>query len=265
MEMPETFEFHLQDGIGHIVLNRPEALNALTFDVYRELTDFFDGLQNESAVRVVVISGRGKAFCSGGDVKEIIGRLLGRSEQELYEFTQLTCDLIWNMRALNKPIIACLNGVTAGAGAMIAIASDFRIAAESAKIGFVFVKVGLSGADMGACYLLPKIVGFTKATELLMTGEFISAEEALRIGLYHRVAPIDLLSDAAMEYAKKLADGPSNGIAVTKQQLNTETLPRLKEILEMEARAQAKCMLNSDFDEGYQAFMEKRSPKFRAE
>ena len=165
--------------------------------------------------------------------------------------------------AQNEPVVACLNGVTAGAGAMIAIASDFRIAAESAKIGFVFVKVGLSGADMGACYLLPKLVGLTKATELLMTGEFISAEEALRIGLYHRVAPIDQLSDAAMEYAKKLADGPSNGIAVTKQQLNAETLPRLKEALEMEARVQAKCMLSRDFDEGYKAFMEKRSPKFK--
>jgi enoyl-CoA hydratase/carnithine racemase len=262
MIAPETFEFHVQDRIAQIVLDRPETYNALTFNVYRELTQLFEDLQRETNVRVIVLSGRGKAFCSGGDVKEIIGRLIGRPREELLDFTRLTCRLIWNMRALSKPIIACLNGVTAGAGAMLAIASDFRIAAESAKIAFLFVKVGLSGADMGACYLLPKIVGLTKATELLMTGEFISAQEAERIGLYNRVVPMEQLSDVAMELATSLATGPSNGIAVTKQQLNQESLPRLKEILEAEATVQADCMLNPDFTEGYRAFLEKRKPRF---
>lgn len=262
MIAPESFEFHVQDRIAHIVLDRPETYNALTFDVYRELTELFADLQHDQNVRVVVLSGRGKAFCSGGDVKEIIGRLLGRPHNELADFTRLTCSLIWNMRALSKPIIACLNGVTAGAGAMLAIASDFRIAADAAKIAFLFVKVGLSGADMGACYLLPKIIGLTKATELLMTGEFITAQEAERIGLYNRVVPLEQLSDVAMEVATSLAAGPVNGIAVTKQQLNQECLPRLKEILEAEAAAQADCMLHPDFMEGYQAFLEKRKPNF---
>jgi enoyl-CoA hydratase/carnithine racemase len=262
MIAPESFEFHIEDRIAQIVLDRPEAYNALTFDVYRELTRLFGDLQHEDTVRVVVISGRGKAFCSGGDVKEIIGPLLEKSEEELSAFTQMTCRLIWNMRALSKPVIACLNGAVAGAGAMIAIASDFRIAADTAKIAFLFVRVGLSGADMGACYLLPRIVGLTKATELLMTGDFITAEEAYRIGLYNRVVPLDQLSDVTMELAVNLAAGPAYGLAVTKQQFNAETLPRLREVLDAEASAQAKCMLHPDFREGYQAFMEKRKPKF---
>jgi enoyl-CoA hydratase/carnithine racemase len=262
MIAPETFEFHIQDRIAQIVLDRPEAYNALTFDVYRELTQIFADLQSANEVRVVVLSGRGKAFCSGGDVKEIIGPLLAHDEQALLRFTMMTCELIWNMRTLSKPVIACLNGVTAGAGAMLAIASDFRIAADTAKIAFLFVRVGLSGADMGACYLLPKIVGLTKSTELLMTGDFITAEEAYRIGLYNRVVPLDQLSDVTMEVATSLAAGPSNGIAVTKQQINAETLPHLKEVLQAEATAQARCMLHPDFKEGYQAFLEKRKPKF---
>ena len=262
LHIPESFEFHIVDGIANIVLDRPEAYNALTFDMYRELTQLFADLQNEDQVRVVVITGRGKAFCSGGDVREIIGPLLEQGEEQLLQFTRMTCDLIWNMRSLEKPVIACLNGVTAGAGAMIAIASDFRIAAETAKIAFLFVGVGLSGADMGACYLLPKIVGFTKATELLMTGNFLSSQEALQAGLYNKVVPLDQLSDATMELATKLAQGPANGLAVTKRMLNQETFPRLQEVLELEARAQAKCMLDRDYREGFQAFVEKRKPEF---
>lgn len=263
MNVPESFEFHIQDGIGHIVLSRPEVFNALTFQVYAEMTRLFAELQEAPDVRVVVVSGRGKAFCSGGDVRDIIGPLLDKGEPELLQFTRMTCDLIWNMRALNKPVIACLNGVTAGAGAMIAIASDFRIAADTARIAFLFVKVGLSGADMGACYLLPKIVGLTKATELLMTGDFISAQEAHRIGLYNQVVAPELLSDATMELARKLATGPGFGLGVTKQQINRETLPRLQEVLEEEARAQAHCMLHPDYREGFAAFTEKRPPKFK--
>src|SRR5687768_1197542 len=233
MNRPKTFELELSNGIARIVLNRPEAYNAITFDVYHELTQCFAELQAEEHVRVVVLTGRGKAFCSGGDVRDIIGALLQADEKKLLEFTRVTCDLVWNMRSLSKPIIASLNGVTAGAGAILAIASDFRIAAESARVAFLFVRVGLSGADMGACYILPKIVGLTKATELLMTGDFISAQEAFRIGLYNRVVPPEQLADITNELANRLADGPQNGISVTKQQINAETLPRLKQILEM--------------------------------
>ncbi len=262
MIIPESFELHIADGIAQIVLSRPEAYNALTFDVYRELNQCFIDLQTEEPVRAVILSGRGKAFCSGGDVLNIIGSLLTADEAKLLQFTRVTCELVWNMRSLLKPVIACLNGVTAGAGAILAMASDFRIAAESARIAFLFVRVGLSGADMGACYVLPKLVGLTKATELLMTGDFISAEEAYRIGLYNRVVPAGELSDVTAELATRLAAGPANGLAITKQQLNSESLPRLKEVLDAEATVQAKCMLHPDFKEGYNAFVEKRNPKF---
>jgi enoyl-CoA hydratase/carnithine racemase len=263
MITPTSFEFSIKEGIGQIRLNRPEAYNALTFDVYRQLTALFADLQNESSVRVVTITGNGKAFSTGGDVREIIGPLLGKDEELLLAFTRMTCDLIWNMRNLNKPIIAALNGVVAGAGAMIAIASDFRIANEDARIAFLFVHVGLSGADMGACYLLPRLVGLTHATELLVSGNFITAQEAYRIGLYNRVvAPIEL-PPVTLKLAQILAKGPANGIAVTKQQLNLETLPRLKEILDAEATVQAKCMMHPDFEEGYKAFLEKRKPNFK--
>lgn len=263
MNAPESFEFHVQDGIGHVVLSRPDVYNALTFQVYAEMARLFAELQDVPEVRVVVLSGRGKAFCSGGDVRDIIGPLLDQGEQELLQFTRMTCDLIWNMRSLNKPVIACLNGVTAGAGAMLAIASDFRIAAETARIAFLFVRVGLSGADMGACYLLPKIVGLTHATALLMTGDFITAQEAARIGLYNSVVPSEILSDTTMDLARKLAAGPAFGLGVTKQQINQETLPRLREVLDEEARAQAHCMLHPDYREGFAAFTEKRAPKFK--
>jgi enoyl-CoA hydratase/carnithine racemase len=263
MMTPTSFEFSAKDGIGQIRLNRPDAYNALTFDVYRELSELFAELQNEPSVRVVTITGAGKAFCTGGDVRQIIGPLLGKDEELLLAFTRMTCELIWNMRNLNKPIIASLNGMTAGAGAMIALASDFRLANEDARIAFLFVHVGLSGADMGACYLLPKIVGLTHATELLMSGNFITAQEAYRIGLFNRVfAPVELVP-ATQKLAQSLVKGPGNGLAVTKQQLNAETLPRLKEILDAEAIAQAKCMMNPDFEEGYNAFLEKRKPSFK--
>jgi len=262
MNIPESFELHIADGIAQIVLNRPEAFNALTFDVYRELTQCFSDLDAESTVRVVTLTGRGKAFCSGGDVRDIIGPLLNADERKLLHFTRMTCELVWRMRSCSKPVIACLNGVTAGAGAILAMASDFRIAADTARVAFLFVRVGLSGADMGACYILPKIVGLTKATELLMTGEFITAEEAYRIGFYNRVVSPEELSAAATTLAVQLAAGPARGLAVTKQQLNAETFPRLKEMLALEATAQARCMMHPDFKEGYNAFIEKRDPKF---
>src|SRR5215212_5802983 len=195
MKQPTSFLYEQdQLGIATITLNRPERLNALTFEVYRELIDTFAALRGERDVRVVVITGTGRAFCSGGDVHDIIGELFSRNMEGLLEFTRMTCELVHNIRTLPKPVIASLNGTTAGAGACIALASDIRLASEEAKIAFLFVKVGLSGADMGAAYLLPRVVGLTKATELLYTGDFLSAEEAERIGLYNRVVAEDELA-----------------------------------------------------------------------
>lgn len=262
MRTPESFLYEQSRGIGTITLNRPERLNAITFEVYRELTDFIAGLREEADVRVVVITGAGRAFCSGGDVRDIIGALQGRDAEGLLDFTRLTCELIHNMRALPKPIIASLNGTTAGAGACIALASDIRIAAKEAKIAFIFVKVGLAGTDMGATYLLPRVVGLAKATELLMTGEFISADEAERIGLYNRVVPRDQLETATREFAEKLAQGPALGLAKTKEMLNRELHMGFESALEAEALAQALCMQTPDFREAHAAFLEKRPAKF---
>ena len=263
MNNPKSFLYEQHDGIATITLNRPERLNAITFEVYRELTDLIGVLRDEKEVRVVVITGAGRAFCSGGDVRDIIGELQGRDAAGLLEFTRLTCELIHNMRALPKPIITSINGTTAGAGACIALASDLRIAAEEAKIAFVFVKVGLAGTDMGATYLLPRIVGLSKATELLMTGDFISAAEAERIGLYNRVVPRDQLESVTSEFAAKLAHGPALGLAKTKEMLNREMHMSFESALEAEAVAQALCMQTPDFKEAHAAFLEKRPAKFK--
>lgn len=250
-------------GIATISLNRPERLNALTFDVYRELTDTFAQLRDEPEVRVVVITGAGRAFCSGGDVHDIIGELFKRDMEGLLEFTRMTCALVRNIRALPKPVIASLNGTTAGAGACIALASDIRIASEDAKIAFLFVKVGLSGADMGAAYLLPRMVGLAKATELLYTGDFISAQEAERIGLYNSVVASDQLAAATRELAERLARGPAFALAKTKEMLNRELNMTLDAALECEAQAQAICMQHPDYREAYEAFINKRIANFK--
>ena len=260
---PKSFLYEQHDRIGTITLNRPERLNAITFEVYHELTEFFAKLRDEKDVRVVVITGAGRAFCSGGDVRDIIGELQGRDAEGLLEFTRLTCKLIHNMRTLPKPIIASLNGTTAGAGACIALASDIRLAAEEAKIAFIFVKVGLAGTDMGATYLLPRVVGLSKATELLMTGDFISANEAERIGLYNQVVPRDQLESVTRQLAEKLASGPALGIAKTKEMLNREMHMGFESALEAEAVAQALCMQTPDFKEAHAAFLEKREAKFK--
>ena len=262
MNTPKTFLYEQRDGVATITLNRPERLNAITFEVYRELTDFFAQLRDDKDVRVVVITGAGRAFCSGGDVRDIIGELQGSDAEGLLDFTRLTCELIRNMRALPKPIIASLNGTTAGAGACIALASDIRIAAEEAKIAFIFVKVGLAGTDMGATYLLPRVVGLAKATELLMTGDFISAAEAEAIGLYNRVVPRNQLETATREFAEKLMRGPALGLAKTKEMLNREMNMGFESALEAEAVAQALCMQTPDFKEAHAAFIEKREAKF---
>ena len=261
---PRTFlyEHDTDTSVATITLNRPDRLNALTFDSYGELRDTFRQLDTEPGVRAVVITGAGRAFCSGGDVEDIIGALFQRDYEGLLEFTRMTCDLILAIRQCRRPVVAALNGTVAGAGAIISIASDIRIAADSAKIAFLFTRVGLSGADMGAAWLLPRIIGFGRASQLLMTGEFISAEEALRIGLYNRVVPKDDLAAEARTLAESLAKGPSFALGVTKASLNQEAAMDFVTALDAEAQAQAGCMLSPNFRESYDAFVAKRDPEF---
>ncbi len=259
---PKSFLYEERGAIAVITFNRPERLNSLTFEIYRELTDIFVALEHRKEVRVVVITGSGRGFCSGGDVNDIIGELFSRDIAGLLEFTRMTCALIHNIRALHKPVIASLNGTVAGAGAVIALASDLRIAADTAKIAFLFTKVGLAGADMGAAYLLPKVVGLGKATEMLYTGDFISASEALHFGLYNKVVAINELENETMAMAQRLAAGPGFALGVTKTALNREMHMSLEQALEAEAEAQAICMLNPDFKEAYQSFVEKRPANF---
>ncbi len=237
-------------------------MNALTFDSYRELTDTFAALRTRDSVRAVVITGTGRAFCSGGDVLDIIGKLLEASDAQVNAFARMTCDLIGNMRALEKPIVASLNGTTCGAGAVIAVAADVRVANDTAKIAFLFTKVGLSGADMGAAWLLPRIVGLGHASELLMTGDFISAQRAYEIGLYNEVVPEAQLADRTAAWAKKLAAGPSLGLAVTKRMLNREASMNFEDALAAEAWIQAECMKHPDYHEAHRAFVEKRPADF---
>jgi enoyl-CoA hydratase/carnithine racemase len=258
----EHFRYSEADGVATVRLDRPERLNALTFDSYAELADAFLELQRRDSVRAVIVTGTGRAFCSGGDVKDIIGRLFDVGDARLNDFTRMTCRLIENMRLLEKPIVAALNGTTCGAGAVIAAAADVRLAADTAKIAFLFTKVGLSGADMGAAWLLPRIVGLGHATELLMGGEFITAQRAYEIGLYNRVVPADELPGLAAEWARRLADGPSLGLAVTKRMLNLEAAMSLGEALQAEGWIQAECMKHPDYREAYEAFVEKRPPDF---
>ena len=259
-----SFRFSLDaaTGVAIITLDRPDRLNALTFEVYRELTELFGRLGDDPAVRAVVITGNGRAFCTGGDVEEIIGPLLGRPLDDLRAFTRLTCDLILAIRRCPRPVVAALNGTTAGAGAVIALACDFRIAAESARIAFLFVRVGLSGADMGAAWLLPRIVGLTHATDLLMTGEFVPPDRALRMGLYNQVVPDGVVLSTATALAHKLAQGPRDALAATKDALNREASLDLEAALAHEAAVQARLMQGPDFREGHAAFVEKRTPKF---
>ena len=264
MKQPTSFLYeHDEQGVATITLNRPERLNALTFEVYRELTDLFAALRDERDVRVVVITGAGRAFCSGGDVHDIIGELFSRDMEGLLDFTRMTCELIQNIRALPKPVIASLNGTTAGAGACIALASDLRIASEDARIAFLFVKVGLAGTDMLASYLLPRVVGLSKATEMLYTGDFVTAVEAERIGLYNRVVPPDQLQTETRKFAEQLACGPAFALGKTKEMLNRELHMDLAAALESEAQAQAICMQHPDYREAYEAFVARREARFK--
>ncbi len=259
---PNSFLYEERGAVAVITFNRPDRLNSLTFEVYHELSETLTSLRGREDLRAVLITGRGRGFCSGGDVEEIIGELFKRDVNGLIEFTRMTCDVIRSIRALDKPVIAALNGTVAGAGAVIALACDLRIAADTAKIAFLFVKVGLAGADMGAAFLLPKVVGLSKASELLFTGDFVSAEEAERIGLYNKVVAADELEKEAIRWAEQLAAGPALALAMTKAALNRELDMSLEMALEAESKAQAICMLSPDFREAYEAFKEKRAPVF---
>jgi enoyl-CoA hydratase/carnithine racemase len=257
-----SFRYDESECVATLTLDRPERMNALTFEVYRELTDTFAALAERSSVRVVVLTGAGRAFCTGGDVRDIIGELLQRDAERLLEFTRLTCELVRRIRALPKPVIASLNGTVAGAGAALAVASDLRIAADTARIAFLFVKVGLAGADMGCAQMLPRLVGLGRASELLMTGEFLDPQEAHRIGLYNRVVPADRLAEETRRVAGALARGPAAGLAETKRALEAEATLELGAALDHEARVQAELMRGPDFAEGFRAFTEKRPPRF---
>jgi enoyl-CoA hydratase/carnithine racemase len=250
-------------GVAVLTLNRPERLNALTFEVYAELRDTFAALDTEPGVRAIVLTGAGKGFCSGGDVEDIIGALFGRDPEGLLEFTRMTCDVVANMRRCRRPVIAALNGTVAGAGAVLATACDVRFAAESARIAFLFVKVGLSGADMGVSWMLPRLVGQGNASELLLTGDFITAQRAHEMGLYQHVLPQAELMPAAMAFAEKLAHGPSEALAVSKQAIALESTMTLEQALDHEARVQAELMLHPNYREAYEAFRAKRTPTFQ--
>ena len=257
------YQHDTETGVATITLNRPDRLNALTFEVYRELRDVFAALDTEEGVRVVVITGAGKAFCSGGDVEDIIGPLFERDYQGLLDFTRNTGDVIQNMLRCRRPIIGALNGTVAGAGAVIASACDIRVASEEAKIAYLFTKVGLSGADMGAAWLLPRLVGLGRAMELLMTGDFISAQEAHLMGLYNRVVPSGQALEEALKLARKLARGPSFGLEITKRMVLREATMDLESALAAETEIQAACMEDPNFREAYEAFVAKRRPEFR--
>ncbi len=262
LQETKHFLYEEIDSIARITFNRPNTLNSLTFEVYGELRDTFAALNRNDKVRAVIIRGQGRGFCSGGDVEEIIGQLLSRRGKGMTEFARMTGDLTRNICELRKPVIAALNGVTAGAGAAIALASDFRIAAEGIKIAFLFTKVGLTGADMGVAYLLPRIVGTARALELLYLGQPITAERAEQIGLVNRVVKPEELEAESLALAHKLASGPLFAMGMTKVMIYNEWNMALPAAIEAEAQAQTICMLTDEFTEGYRAFKEKRAPKF---
>lgn len=258
-----SLQYSVTDQIATIRLNRPATLNSLTFEVYGELEKVFADLEGQPDVRAVVLTGEGRGFCSGGSVTEIIEQLLEQDIKNKYRFARMTCNVVRNMRRLRKPIIAAVNGVAAGAGAMLALASDIRVVAENARFAFLFVKVGLAGTDMGAAWLLPKVVGAGRAAELLFTGRSVDAQEAFRIGLANRIVAPEKLEAETLALARDLADGPALAIGLTKELLNLEASMTLEQALEAEAQTQCWLMETPEFREGYQAFVEKRLPSFR--
>jgi enoyl-CoA hydratase/carnithine racemase len=245
-----------------ITLDRAERKNPLTFESYAELRDYFRGLANDTSVKAVVLTGAGGNFCSGGDVRDIIGPLTQRAPAQLLEFTQMTGDLVKAMRACPQPVIAAIDGVCVGAGAILAMASDLRYGTPRSKVAFLFVRVGLAGCDMGACAMLPRIVGHGRAAELLYTGRTMSADEALAWGFYNAMREPDDILAAAQEVAQNLAGGPTAAHAVTKRMLHVEWDMPLDAAIDAEARAQAKLMETNDFRRAYEAFIAGRQPVF---
>ena len=260
--MSYDFLYAVNDGVATVTFNRPEVLNALTFEVYAQFRDLLAELRYDDQVKVLVLTGQGKGFCSGGDVHEIIGKLLERDVKGHLDFTRMTGAVVQNMRLLDKPIIAALNGTTAGAGAVIALAADLRVASDRARFAFLFTRVGLTGADMGAAYLLPRIIGQGRALELLLLGDTIDAATAERYGLVNRVVPHEEVVSSALEWAGRLAQGPTLAISMTKRLVNNEWSMDLTSALESEAQAQALMLMSEDHRIFYEAFQEKVAPKF---
>ena len=260
---PKHFLWKFADGVATVSLNRPERKNPLTFESYAELRDTFRALTDARQVKVVVIRGEGGNFCSGGDVHEIIGPLTKMDDAGLLQFTTMTGDLVKAIRACPQPIIAAVEGVCAGAGAILAMASDIRFASPTAKAAFLFTRVGLSGADMGACAILPQIIGHGRAAELLFTSRSMSADEGLAWGFWNRVVE-DVLAEANA-LAMELARGPTFAHAMTKHQLDAEWHVSIDQAITMEAEAQAVCMKTRDFHRAYEAFANKRKPEFQGD
>ncbi|HEY0614711.1 MAG TPA: enoyl-CoA hydratase family protein [Candidatus Elarobacter sp.] len=259
------FRWELDGAVATITLNRPERKNPLTFASYAELRDLFRGLAYASDVDALVIAGAGGNFCSGGDVHEIIAPLTRMGMPELLAFTRMTGDVVKAMRACPQPIVAAVDGVCAGAGAMLALGSDLRYGTPDARVAFLFTRVGLAGADMGACALLPRVVGHGRASELLYSGRVLPADEALAWGFFNRLCPPEVLLADAQAFARALASGPTFGHAMTKKMLHQEWAMGLDEAIEAEAEAQAICMQTRDFRRAYEAFAEKRNPVFEGD
>jgi enoyl-CoA hydratase/carnithine racemase len=259
------FDYGVDDlGIATLTFNRPEKLNAITFEIYADLRDLTSELARQSdKVKVLILRGEGRGFCSGGDVHEIIGELLKMDPTTHLEFTRMTCQVIQNLREMPQPIIAQIHGIAAGAGSVLALASDFRVFGESGSIAFLFTKVGLSGGDMGSAYLLPRLVGTARATELLMLGDKVRAEHALQLGLANSVHPDNELEPAVRALAERLATGPTQAYYNTKRLLTRENDMSLHGSLELEAITQAHLMSSEDFAEFYQAFAAKRPPEWK--
>ena len=260
---PKSFAYDLSSsGVATVTFDRADKLNSLTFEVYREMADVFEATNEHDEVRSVVITGKGRAFCSGGDVNDIIGELFARDMKGLVAFTRATGRLIANIRKLRRPVVAAVNGVAVGAGAVIALACDFRVASDTASFGFLFPKVGLCGADMGAGWLLPRAVGLARASELLFLGDRIDAARAEQIGLVNKVVPQAECLNAATALAERLASGPAFAHSMTKQMLESEYAMSLDQAIEAEAQAQAICMQHPDFRTAYEAWKAKRPIQF---
>jgi len=262
---PKHFKWQVDGRVATITLNRPERKNPLTFESYAELRDTFHKLQYAEDVRAVVFTGEGGNFCSGGDVHEIIGPLVKMEMPELMAFTRMTGSLVREMRTCPQPIIAAVDGICAGAGAIIAMASDLRYATPAAKTAFLFVRVGLAGCDMGACAILPRLIGHGRASELFYTGRSMSAQEGQAWGFYNEILPGEKVLQRAQEVARSLAEGPAFAHAMTKKCLHQEWNQSIEEALETEAEAQAICMQTKDFERAYNAFAAKQKPQFQGD